>query len=111
MHETFQSNFAHMGLEEKSSNVIEQISYSDFQFYTSGRCNMHWAYFKLELKRRQDLFTSLCIDPFFPTKDRLIIDIPIVPAGEQSPPLEFVVVRRRDMKNLFTTYTHLKNFV
>ena len=33
-------------------NLYRKVSYSEFQFYASGRMNCHFAQFKIELKKR-----------------------------------------------------------
>ena len=75
--------------------------------------------FKFELKHRQCLFTSLCMDLIWPSKDIVTIDIPIdipsysLPDGSSTTniPLDLVICRKRDMKTLFSNLTYLKSFV
>ena len=75
--------------------------------------------FKIDLKRRQCLFTSLFLDLIWPSKDIVTIDIPIdvpeygLPDGSSTSniPLDLVICRKRDMKSLLANSTYLKNFV
>lgn len=80
---------------------------------------MLYALFKLELKKRQDLFSTLTMELIWPKKDQVTIEIPIaVPEYQLSDgsssnhiPCELIVCRKRDMKNIFTQFAYLKNVV
>lgn len=59
------------------------------------------------------------MDLVWPSKDTVTVEIPIdVPEYTLSDgsttnliPLEFVLVKRRELKNIFSTFSYLKNFV
>lgn len=98
---------------------IRKISYSEYHYYATGRLNVHYAMIKLQLKKRQDLFTSVCMDLIWPSKDTVTIEMPLdVPeyglgdgTSTTSVPIELVIVRRRELKTIFETFPYLKNFV
>ena len=95
------------------------MSYFEFLFYATGRVNTLYAMFKIELKHRHCLFTTCCYDILWPGKDIVTVEIPInVPEYSLSDgtvtnniPLDLIICRKRDMKNLFSAYTYMKNFV
>jgi hypothetical protein len=61
---TFRQNFAHLGFDHKESALkLAQESYCDYQFYATGRQNVHFVNLKLELERRQCVFTSIVAQP------------------------------------------------
>lgn len=72
-----------------------------------------YALFKIELKKRQCLFSTCTLEMIWPKKDQVIVEVPIRVPAEGAPPLEFLVVRKRNMKQTFQVehLTYLKNFV
>lgn len=75
--------------------------------------------FKLFLKKRQCLFSSLIEELLWPSKDTLSIEIPIMVPDYALPdgsvtnaiPLEIIFCKRREMKNIINNFPHLKGFV
>jgi hypothetical protein len=81
-----------------------------------------YSLFRIDLKKRQCLFSTLSLEMIWPKRDQVTIEIPIrVPeyslaegAGVMNTvPLEFMIVRKRNMKNVFAgeQFAYLKNFV
>lgn len=80
-----------------------------------------YALFKFELKKRQCLFSTCSVELIWPKKDQVTIEVPIrVPeynltegGTSTSVPLEFMICKKRNMKQVFATeqYSYLKNFV
>ena len=98
------------------------MTFNEYLYYASGRQNMMYSLFRIDLKKRQCLFSSLSLELVWPKRDQVTIEVPIrVPeyslgegAGSStSVPLEFMIVRKRNLKNLFAVeqYAYLKNFV
>lgn len=71
------------------------------------------------MKHRHCIFTSLCLDLLWPSKDTVVVEIPIaVPeyslpdgSGTSHIPLELLIIRKRDMKTIMNNIAYLKNFV
>ena len=82
------------------------MTLNDYHYYASGRQNCMYALFKIELKRRQCLFSTCTLELIWPRKDMVTIEVPIrVPEyalqdgqSSNSVPLEFMIVRKRNMK-------------
>jgi len=90
------------------SHAILQKSYSEYQYFASGRKNCTYAEFTLSLLRRHCFFTNFVIDKWLGKKDTLTIDIPINLEGrESSLPLEFFVCMKKDLKGKLAEYPHL----
>lgn len=75
-----------------------------------------YALFRIELKKRQCLFSTLTMELIWPKRDLVHIEVPLKIAelteGATSPvPLEFYICRKRNMKATFAQFAHLKNFV
>eukprot|EP00347_Sterkiella_histriomuscorum_P010296 403376849 len=112
-------NFAHFGVAKETSTSVEKISYNEYQYFASGRQNCHYALFKINLKKRHCLFTTVGMDIIWPSKDQVIVEIPIsVPEYALSDgsstthvPLELVICRARDIKNFHTNFPYIKKFV
>lgn len=59
------------------------------------------------------------MDLIWPPKDTVVVEIPIAPAEyyvtNDTPtthiPIEFLIIKKRDMKNTYTNMPYLKNFV
>lgn len=98
-----------------------KVTFNEYLYYASGRQNCMYSLFHLDLKKRQCLFSTFSIEMFWPKRDQVIIDVPIrvpeysLPEGgvATSVPLEFLVCRKRNMKNILSTeqFAYLKNFV
>lgn len=55
--------FAHLGCSQESRSVaLMQRSYSDYEYFASGRKNCYYAHFKLALKHRHCLLTTCGYD-------------------------------------------------
>lgn len=72
-----------------------------------------YALFKIELKKRQCLFSTSTLEMIWPKKDQVVVEVPIRVPEEGAPPLEFLVVRKKNMKQIFQVdnLSYLKNFV
>lgn len=75
---------------------------------------------KYDLKKRQDLFSTFGMELIWSKKDLVHIEIPIkVPEYQLAEgagastfiPLEFMIARKKEVKNIHTNFTYLKNFV
>lgn len=75
--------------------------------------------YKIDLKKRQCVFSTLTLELLWPKKDQVFIEIPIkVPeyylsdgTSTTNIPLELIICKKRDMKTFFTTYPVLKSIV
>jgi hypothetical protein len=54
-----------------------KVTLNDYNYYASGRQNLLYALFKLELKRRQCLFSTCTLELIWPRKDMVTIEVPI----------------------------------
>ena len=59
-------NFAHFGFEKEPSIDLLKVSYNEYQYFASGRANCYYTLMKLELQKRQCLFTTLIMDMIWP---------------------------------------------
>jgi hypothetical protein len=65
------------------------------------------------------MLTAFGTDLIWPTKDTVTIEIPIQPPEFGLPdgnttsiiPIEFLIIKKRDMKKTFDTFEYLKKFV
>jgi len=65
------------------------------------------------------MFTSIGMDMIWPTKDRVIVEIPINAPEYQLPdggsttviPVELIVTSMRNIKNLHSQHAYLKKFI
>jgi len=81
--------------------------------------NCYYAWFKLELKKRQCLFSSTVWELVSPYRDSLIVEVPVqvtpftLQDGTVSKalPVELMLVKRKEMKNTYTNLPYLKGFV
>lgn len=94
------------------------MSFNDYHYYASGRENCIYALFKIELKKRQCLFSTCTLEMIWPKKDLVHIEVPIrVPeynteAGPSTQiPLELLVCKKKEVKNYHQQFAYLKNFV
>ena len=111
---TFQNliktQYAHLGMDEKYSVTVEQISYNEYQFYASGRNNLHYTHFMLDLKKRQDLLSMMLLNFLWPERDQLFIEFALDPRDETLP-IELMVIPRKDQKSIYQTLPYLKSMV
>lgn len=94
----FVGQFDHLGCGKKPSLAVMQRSYSDFEYFASGRNNIHYIEFKLTFMRRHCALTYFFHDMIRGYKDQIEISIPIDLGGNRQLPLEFFICRRKDMK-------------
>lgn len=87
-----------------------QRSYSDYEYFASGRKNCFYAHFKLGLKHRHCIMTSLTYDLFYGAQDTLTIEAPI-DLGKRETPIEFYICRRKDWKKKSSDLSHLTDMV
>ena len=86
-----------------------QRSYSDYEYFASGRKNCFYMHFKMSLKHRHCLMTTLSYDMYYGTPDTVTIEIPIdLPRDLQ---MEFMMVRKKDMKAKLAALPYLNDFV
>eukprot|EP00826_Nyctotherus_ovalis_P063464 TRINITY_DN9309_c0_g3_i1.p1 TRINITY_DN9309_c0_g3~~TRINITY_DN9309_c0_g3_i1.p1 ORF type:complete len:252 (-),score=83.43 TRINITY_DN9309_c0_g3_i1:666-1421(-) len=78
--------------------LLEQHSYNMFKFFATGRMNCEYCLVSFELKRRQDLFTMATFNILWPEIDKVVYEIPLLPADTF--PCVFALVRRNEMKTL-----------
>jgi Protein of unknown function (DUF1682) len=116
--ESISSNFAHFGILKDPSFALEKVTFNDYYYYASGRQHCKYALFKIELKKRQCLFSTCTMEMIWPKRDMVTIEVPIViPEYQENGvttnhiPLEFMIVRKRNMKSTFSNFGYLKNFV
>lgn len=103
--------FAHLGCSQEPRSVaIMQRSYSEYEYFASGRRNCLYADFKLAMRRRHCLLTTYTYDLFYGTPDTLTVEIPI-DLGGRDLPLEFFICRRKDLKHKLSQMSYLDDFV
>lgn len=108
---SFGGQFEHLGCGKKPSLAVMQRSYSDFEYFATGRNNIHYIEFKLNYLRRHCALTYFIHDTIKGYKDHLEINIPIDLGGSRTLPLEFFICRRKDAKNKMNELKHLKEYV
>ena len=104
------SEFEHIGCVTSRNLAVMQRSYSEFDYFASGRKNLLYADFKLFLIRRQCILTKYLYDTFRGNEDIMDISIPI-DIGERNLPLEFFICKRKDYKTKMNELSYLKNYV
>mmetsp|Transcript_24230 Transcript_24230/g.37350 ORF Transcript_24230/g.37350 Transcript_24230/m.37350 type:complete len:201 (-) Transcript_24230:236-838(-) len=87
-----------------------QRSYSEYEYFASGRKNMYWADVKLNLCRRHCLFTTSSLDLMNGVTDQVVVEIPIHQPNREIP-LEFFICKRKDLKTKMNAMTYLGSFV
>lgn len=95
---------------EPRSMAMMQRSYSDYEYFASGRKNSFYAHFKIALKHRHCLMSTMTFDLFYGVSDTLTIEIPIDLNGRDVP-IEFYICRRRDWKKKSSENEHLTDYV
>ena len=106
-----------MGKEVGSG--LETLAYHEFHYYASGRVNLEFALFKIELERRFCIFSSTIGNLISPSYDMVTIEIPLnvkeytLPDGTSTNaiPLEFAVCKKKNLKALFNNNPYMKNFI
>ena len=58
-----------------SINLYRQTSYYSFDFFGSGRANIKYLYGSIELRKRQDLFTTAIMEFISPEYDHIEIEV------------------------------------
>ena len=104
--EAISANFAHIGTMKDPSLALEKVTFNEYHYYASGRQNCLYALFKIELKRRQCLFSTCTLELIWPRKDMVTIEVPIRVSDYQnadgiatnSVPLEFMILKKKNMK-------------
>lgn len=87
-------NFAHLGFGEESNLSLSQISYTEFEFYATGRDYCHYLFLNMNTKKRQDVITGGLFGLIWPEHDRIVLDIPI----DVDLPLEMLICRKYNVK-------------
>lgn len=87
-------NFAHLGFGEEKNLSLSQLTYSDYEYYASGRDFCHYLFMHMKTKKRQDVVSSGLLGIIWPETDRVIIDIPI----DVELPLELLICRKNQVK-------------
>jgi hypothetical protein len=109
----FEENYAHIGVNTeyntKTSVAILKESYNNFKFYASGRVFTNWMLVHLNLKKRQDLLSSLTSIFLFNDKDRLIYEASISPNMDELP-LVLCICKRKDVKHMKKSYSDINFF-
>lgn len=88
--ESISSNFAHIGTLKDPSLALEyeylydvihelfrKVTFNEYHYYASGRQNCMYALFKIELKKRQCLFSTCTMELIWPRKDMVTIEVPV----------------------------------
>jgi Protein of unknown function (DUF1682) len=111
--EVVSTQFAHFGTLKDPSLALEKVTFNDYYYYASGRQNCMYALFKIDLKKRQCLFSTLTMELIWPKRDLIHIEVPLKfgESSEGPTPIEFFLCRKRNMKAVFQQFAHLKNFV
>jgi hypothetical protein len=105
------NEFEHLGCEsDKQSLALMQRSYSDYEYFASGRKNVYYTEFQISLSRRHCLFSSLSFDLLNNVQDSLYVNIPIDLKGRNLP-LEFFICRKKDLKSKLATLEYIGRFV
>ena len=87
-----------------------QKSYSEFEYFASGRNNCWYTEFKLNLCRRHCLITKFIYDQYAGTQDTMAIEVPLDLAGKEFP-CEFYICRRKDLKSKMASMEYLGDMV
>jgi hypothetical protein len=87
-------NFHHLGFGDQPNASLSQISYSEYQYYGSGRDNCQYLFMHMKMKKRQDVIGGSLFGIIWPEKDRLILDIPI----DADLPLELLLCPKDQVK-------------
>eukprot|EP00455_Lapot_gusevi_P031429 TRINITY_DN3407_c0_g1_i1.p1 TRINITY_DN3407_c0_g1~~TRINITY_DN3407_c0_g1_i1.p1 ORF type:complete len:470 (-),score=180.68 TRINITY_DN3407_c0_g1_i1:153-1508(-) len=105
----FEVQFAKMSAYvDQGNDIFIKDSQNCFKFYASGRRNTLGMLATLELKKRQDLFSSLlALVDLSTTQDTLTLEFQM---GEELEPFVFAVCRKREEKKLRKNETDLENF-
>jgi len=106
-------NYAHIGHENNYSNFNLSSpflvdSYSNFKFYASGRVNVNYMLVNIELKKRQDLISSVSSLLMSGEKDKIIYETSLSPADNI--PMVFCICKKKDKKTLMKTYSDIDFF-
>jgi hypothetical protein len=103
--------FPHIGCTAEARNTsVMQVSYSEFDYFASGRKNCWYANFKINLIRRHCLLTNYVLDQYLGTRDTMTIEVPINLEGKEFP-IEFFVCKRKDLKNKMAAMEYLGDMV
>ena len=87
-------NFSHLGFGNEPNANLSQISYSEFEYYATGRDNCQYLFMNLRTKKRQDVIGGGILGMIWPESDRLIMDIPI----DAELPLELLICRKFNIR-------------
>lgn len=91
------NEFEHIGCTQSTNYAVMQRSYSEFDYFASGRKNLLYIDFKLYLLRRQCIITKYLHDGFKGNEDYLELSIPI-DIGNRQLPLELFMCKKKDVK-------------
>jgi len=110
MHKAFfDGEFSHVGFEENTGEGhLQQISYSQYHLYVSGRANIQYAFFDLNLKKRQDLFNVVMSLFLWKDNDKVIIEIPLQMTKKVG--FVFAIARTKEIKQVQKNFDDLKSF-
>ena len=100
-------NFHHLGFGEEPNLSLSQITYSEFEFFGSGRDHCHYMFMHMNTKRRQDVILGGLFGLIWPEQDKLIFDIPI----DADLPLEILVCRSKNVKKTQQEMPNINQFV
>mmetsp|Transcript_8631 Transcript_8631/g.14602 ORF Transcript_8631/g.14602 Transcript_8631/m.14602 type:complete len:269 (+) Transcript_8631:380-1186(+) len=108
--QVFRQEFDHVGCNSDAQSLaLMQRSYSEYEYFASGRQNVFYAEANLSLRKRHCLFTTLLFDLTSQTEDLVQFNIPLnLP---KNMPLEFLVCRRKDLKGRVSKLTNPGNFI
>lgn len=86
-----------------------QKSHTEYDYFATGKANMVFAQFHINLMHRQCLMSSIAYDLYFGIKDTVKIDIPMDLNFDH--PIEFLIIKKKDLKPKLAAMTHLNDFV
>ena len=104
----FRENYAHLGTDKHyntSQITLREESYSDFEFYASGRINVNWLLVQISLKKRHNLINYLTSVFFSPEKDKILYEGTFSP--NKSFPFVFCICKKSKAKIYKKSYEEL----
>ena len=88
------ANFSQLGLWTERNTELKGLTYSEYEYYASGRKNAHYMKIQYELKKRQDLISLSFLSFIWPKQDEVWLEIGI----DCDLPIEMILVRKENAK-------------
>ena len=103
--------YPHLGCQQEARNTsVIAVSYSEFDYFASGRKNCFYTKFSINTIRRHCLLTSMVMDKYLGTVDTMTIEIPM-DLDKKEYPIEFFICRRKDLKSKMAAMEYLGDMV